>query len=106
MKEYTESFTLQSAASATGNGNVWDVSGLEHLAIQVFGTFTATVTFEGSNDNSNWAAVPFYNSAGSFVSTASAAGMFVTNLTGYRLFRARVTWTSGTSVTVIGMGQA
>lgn len=106
MKEYSENITLQSAASATGNGTVWDVSGLCCLAIQVFGTFTATVTFEGSNDNSTWAAVPFYNSAGAFVSTASAAGMFVTNLTGYRLFRARVTWTSGTSVTVIGQGRA
>jgi hypothetical protein len=101
---YAKSKTLQSAASATGNGSVFDVSGMDNIAIQVSGTFTATVNFEGSNDNATWAAVPFFNSSGSNASSASAAGMFVTNLTGYQLLRARVTWTSGTSVTVIASG--
>jgi hypothetical protein len=96
--------TLQSAVNATGNGNVFNVAGFETLSVQVSGTFTATVTFEGSNDNSTWAAVPFFNSGGTNASTASAAGMFTTNLLGYELFRARVTWTSGTSVTVIAAG--
>lgn len=97
--------TLQSAVSATGNGETFDVSGYEILSLQVLGTFTATVNFEGSNDGgTTWAAVPFTNSAGSTVSSASAAGMFSTLLTGYLLLRARVTWTSGTSVTVIAVG--
>jgi hypothetical protein len=49
--------TLQSAVNATGNGNVFNVAGFETLSVQVSGTFTATVTFEGSNDNTTWAAV-------------------------------------------------
>lgn len=99
---YAKRATLQNAVSATGNGEMIDVSGAQNIALQILGTFTATVTFEGSNDGgTTWAAVPFFNSAGANASTASAAGIFTTYLVGYQLFRARVTWTSGTSVTVI-----
>jgi len=96
---------LQNAVSATGNGNTFDVSRFANLSLQVLGTFTATVTFEGSNDGgTTWAAVPFINSSGTNASTASAAGIFTTYNVGYLLFRARVTWVSGTSVTVIAVG--
>ena len=91
--------------SATGNGTVFDVSGLTNLSVQLLGTFTATVNFEGSNDGgTTWAAVPFFNSGGANASSATAVGIFTTYNLGYLLFRARVTWTSGTSVTVIAAG--
>lgn len=96
MKQ-AQSKKLQSDATATGNGNVFNVAGFSLLCVQVLGITTATVTFEGSNDGATFAAVPFYNSAGSAVSTATANGVFVTNLCGYSLFRARISaYTSGT----------
>lgn len=42
--------TLQSAATATGNGTAIDIDGYTHLGVQVTGTFVATITFEISMD--------------------------------------------------------
>ncbi len=87
---------LQSAAAATGNGSTLEFGGMEELAVQVDGTFVGTVSFEGSLDNANWYAVPLQSSSGAWVSSATAAGMFVTNLAAYPLLRARVSaYTSG-----------
>ena len=99
--------TLQSAVSATANGDNLSVVGLSTVAFQVTGTFVATVTFEGTIDASNWVSVLARNVAtGAVATTATAAGIFVTACTGLSLMRARVTWTSGTSVTVIALAQA
>lgn len=94
---YPKTKRLQTGAVATGDGAVFDVSGFHTLSVQVLGITTATVTFEASNDGTTFAAVPFFNSSGTNASTATANGMFVTNLTGYSLFRARISaYTSGT----------
>jgi hypothetical protein len=102
-----EGKTLQSAVSATGNGETFYVydkgrGSMETLIAQVSGTFTATVTFEGTIDGSTWFAVGGETIAtGVIASTATAAGAFRFNVKGLLGFRARVAWTSGTSVTVI-----
>lgn len=93
---------LQNAAVATGNGNTINVNGAATVGFQVSGTFVATVTFEVTIDGSNWVSLQVLPSTGTIpVTTATAPGAFTGSCAGYALARARVTWTSGTSVTVV-----
>lgn len=91
--------TLQNAAGATGNGTVINtMSGYAWMTVDVSGTFTATLTFEGTIDGTNWFAVGLQPWAGgALATTATAAGQFKlpTDLL-LDKFRARVSaWTSG-----------
>ena len=100
-KQYTKTYSLHSASTGDGNGTVVDAAGFSALGLQVTGTFTATVHFEGTVDDSNWVAVQGANlNDGSVATSATAAGLFSIPLAGLSHFRARVAWTSGTSVTV------
>lgn len=96
--------TLQNAVSATGNGTPIDMRGVRFLTLDIAGTFTATVTFEGSIDGGvTWFGVGLAKvTDGTYALTATAVGNFVSPpaLPALTDFRARVTWTSGTSVTV------
>jgi hypothetical protein len=97
--------TFQNAASATANGTVMNLTGLSYVALQISGSFVATVTFEATIDGSTWVAVEALNASGGSVgTTATEAGIYVSNVAGYRQFRARLTWGSGTSCTVTGIG--
>lgn len=94
--------TLQNAVSATGNGATLDVSGVGTIAIQIIGTFSATITFEANIDGTNWVSILGVSAqTGSAATSTTGMGMFRFSVAGYKQFRARVTWTSGTSVTVI-----
>lgn len=98
--------TLQNAAAANGNGMQIAIPQYNNIGLQVLGTFTAVVNFEASYDGGNtWAAVPLMDSTGAWKTNASAPGIFSTYLAVYPLFRARVAWTSGTSVTVLFAGK-
>jgi len=100
-KQYTKTYSLHSASTGDGNGTVVDAAGFSAIGVQVTGTFTATVHFEGTVDDSNWVAVQAANlNDGSVGTSATAAGLFSIPLAGLSHFRARVAWTSGTSVTV------
>lgn len=96
------------AASATANGTALDVTEAQDLAFdvaafQLSGTYSATVTFEGTVDGSNWVSVPFVNGASGVVATtATANGVYRGFVAGFTQIRARLTWTSGTSITVVG----
>jgi len=93
--------TLQDAAVATGNGTAMLATGYASIAYQVSGTFVGTVTFEVTVDNTNWVATQAVNTATGAVATiATVPGIYVANVAGQSQARARVTWTSGTSVTV------
>jgi hypothetical protein len=94
--------TLQSAVSATGNGGVLGCLGMSTVVFLVTGTFTATVTFEGSIDEgTTWHSLEMKNVAtGAKSTTATAAGAFKGDCAGMERVRARVTWSAGTSVTV------
>lgn len=114
MHERSTTAVLQDAVAATGNGAVMEVTGrgggaLATLVAQVTGTFTATITWEGtvgvsSTQTSNtWVAIPAENiTTGAVATTATAAGIYRMSVAGLSQVRARVTWTSGTSVTVTG----
>lgn len=98
---------IQDAVAVTGNGGVVDVidvadGGYAAIAFQVTGTFTATVNFECTVDGTNWVALECTSVSNSTtpVTTATAAGIWKAAVLGLYQVRARVTWTSGTSVTV------
>ena len=101
-KPYAVDGILQSAVAATGNGTAINVSGCAVASVQVTRTFVAVVGFEVSNDGTNYVAIEARTFAtGAKATSASAAGMFTIDLGGAVWFRAAVTWTSGTSVTVL-----
>jgi len=92
---------LQNAATGTGNGSTISVRDMASLAMQVTGTFVATVTFEATVDDTNYVSIEVVNVAsGTKSTTTTAAGVFRCSVVGLSQVRARVTWTSGTSVTV------
>ncbi len=96
---------LQNAATATGDGTAFVCEGLAFATFQITGTFVATITFEATIDLTNWVAVQAKNeNDGSVATTATAAGLYSFHIAGYRRARARVTWTSGTSITVTAKG--
>ena len=96
--------TLQPAASATGTGTVFDLEGQYSTAsLQVSGTFIGTVTFEASNDGTNWVGLKSYGISGEAgATTATAPGIFQASVAGIKKVRANITaYTSG-NITVIG----
>lgn len=104
-RNYEWRMTLQDAAAATGNGEILDCSGASTAGIQVSGTYTTnTVTFEGTTDYTNWVSLQCIDVAdGSIDTSTTANGLWVCPVAGLHSLRARVTWTSGTSVTVKGI---
>jgi hypothetical protein len=92
--------TLQDAAVATGVGTAINMKGYNGLTVRVAGITTATVTFEGTIDDTNWFVVGLKTAAdGVAATTATANGVFKLPADGPVLsqFRANITaWTSGT----------
>lgn len=105
---------MQSAVAATGNGAPMMVAAPSDMAYAVFtaqvtGTFTATITWEVTNGNdvtqanNTWVGLPLRNVTTQVTSlTATAAGIYRGVVSGFTQVRARVTWSSGTSVTIMG----
>lgn len=107
----------QAGVSATGtlgalNANVaLSLNGATGFAVDLRGTFTATVTFQGTIDGTNWftlAVVPAGSSVNvASVTTATAAGAWVGNANGMQQVRAIATsYTSGTVTVVLRAMQA
>ncbi len=90
--------TLQNAATATGNGTVLNVLGMSTVAVTITGITTATITFEVSEDGTNWASVNAIQSGTNTVATtATSNGDYVASCAGFQSFRARISaYTSGT----------
>lgn len=95
---------MQSAVAVTGNGTSLTVTGYGTALVQVTGTFVATVNFEASNDAGvTWDAISSTKIGTSTIaSSTTTIGQYRMTVTGFDLVRARVTWTSGTSVTING----
>lgn len=99
----------QEAVSANGNGQAAPVTegtlgAFSTWCVQIAGTFSAVVHFEGTVDGTNWVAVEMESvgSSTTKATSANAAGVWRGNVLGLSQVRARVAWTSGTSVTVVG----
>lgn len=100
---------FQSGATATGNGTAVDCTPVADgpyysATVQVQGITTATVTWEGTIDGTNWVAVRATNlNSGSDATTATADGIYRLTVLGFNQVRARISaYTSGT-ITVTGI---
>lgn len=89
--------TLQDVAAATGNGTQLAANDLGAMSVEITGTFSGTLTFEGSQDNSNWFPIPARNrSTDVSATTTTGTGLYEVDLRGIYQFRARIsTYTSG-----------
>jgi hypothetical protein len=98
------STTLQNAAGATGNGTSLNVSGYAVAILSVTGTFSATLTFEVSLDDSTWVSILAHQVgvSGSLGTTATTTGDYRINVAGYKSVRARVSAFTSGAVTVKG----
>lgn len=100
---------MQNAATATGNGTAIEcIAGtrgaMSVLTLQVTGITTATLTFEVTNNGTDWVAVLAENiTTGAEATTATANGIYRITILGLVQARARISaYTSGT-ITVMGM---
>jgi len=92
---------LQNAATATGNGTPLGVLGYNTVVFNVIISATATVTFEGSVDGTNWDSLQASDiTDGSAASTATATGLFRSVVSGLHYVRARISSYSSGIVTV------
>lgn len=91
---------LQNAATATGNGTAMAVSGYATVVLEVTGTFSATVVFEGSRDGGT-TYYPLYGQSDlAVVDRLSSAGLIFINVAGLTHIRARIDFYASGSVTV------
>lgn len=81
-----------------------NVSAFKWFSLQVLGTWTGTLTFQGSNDNTNWASVAVINinsAGGNVVSTTTGNGLFHGPIA-YKWLRVRMTGSpTGTATGVL-----
>ena len=98
---------LQAAATANGNGTNLDMSSGQVATFQVSGTFSATVNYEGSLDNTNWSPLTCYSLDFTSAMTSSTAATFVRcNASGIASVRARISNYVSGSVTVLANASA
>lgn len=93
--------TLQSAATANGDGSTLDVSGYSSVSFVITGTFVATVNFEVTGDGTNWEPLQVVQVGTSTISTASTStGTFSAAIGSLKTVRARVSGYASGAVTV------
>lgn len=98
---------LEVSGSAAANNTdltSTDVQLYRWVSVHITAIGSATLTFQVSNDNSNWVSQPLYSVtlAGAGSSTASSTGIYSGSLPA-RYFRVRTTsWSSGTVSVVVG----
>ena len=98
--------TLQNAVSASSPGSDMSVDGYGVATLQITGTFVATVTFYGSVNGTNFGVISAYDiNLGINVLSTTNTGLFEINCKGLNKIRAVVTWTSGTSITIVGKAE-
>lgn len=100
----TTAVIMQNAVAITANGTSLTTTGYGTATLHIGGTFTATVNFEVFNNvTSLWNSISATQIGNASISTtATAPGIYRITCTGVDTLRARVTWTSGTSITING----
>lgn len=88
---------IDEEVSTTGDLYSGNVDRYNSVTVHVTDPAVATITYETSNDNSNWSAVSAYNIYTGLSSTTSTGkGRYVIDVSGVKYFRARVSaYTSG-----------
>ncbi len=77
----------------------------DHISLQITGTFSATVAWQGSNDNVNWVGVSGIDSLnyiGAWASTTTSAGFRHIPI-GFKFFRARLTTYASGTVSIVAL---
>lgn len=99
MTEASNRGEIDAAADAVA----LDVSGAGAVGIQLTGTWTGTIEFEGSVDGGTFVALNMIPSNSATAATsATGNGAWSANCGGYRRVRARASaWTSGTAVVTL-----
>jgi hypothetical protein len=89
--------TLQSAAAATGVGTALSLLGNSSAQFTVTGTFVGTITWQGSEDGTNYSSLYAVQlGTNSIATTATTTGVFEASVSGLQLVRANITaYTSG-----------
>jgi hypothetical protein len=88
-------------ANGQSVGSSVDALNYQSVAVQVTGTFSATLTYQISNDGVNWVTKTLITSANASASTITAAGMAAGDIGG-RYFRVvATTYSSGTAVVTL-----
>jgi hypothetical protein len=100
-------FTLQSASTNIGNGDVANVANIDELHLSITGNASGfTVNFEASFDGTNYEAIIGYKGSDSSDATsASNNSCWSFCVSPYALFRARISAISSGSVTVRADGK-
>lgn len=85
-------------------GKAGKLNGIATIAVDIRGSFTATMVFEATVDGTNWVSVTgFPSGGGAGVTTATTTGLWFFSVAGYRNFRVRCT--AFTSAPTVGIRQ-
>lgn len=89
------------------NGSVsLNVRGLNHGSIDIHGTWSGTINFEGTLDGQNWIAIKDTLN-GANASTTTSNGTFLFAIGGFQEIRARMSgFASGSAVISLGSSEA
>lgn len=103
--EYERTVVFHNAATADANGEVMPCDGLATVCVQLSGTLTSIIVyFEGTVDGTNWIGVLGWNrNTGVKALSATAAGLYVIDVSSLTAFRTRLDHTTG-SVNAVGKG--
>lgn len=97
---------LQNTANGNGNGTVASVGGLSSISINISGTYTGVINFEGTVDDTNWVSLTCVNPATGATATSATSSdtVWTCPVSGMDQVRARISgYGSGTiSATAIG----
>jgi len=103
-----QTVTMQSAATATGNGTAavttsGNAGAFATLTMQVSGISGDTITFEATADDTNWVSVLVTNlTSGTAATTTTADGIFQIAVGAISQVRARISTYSAGTITVAG----
>lgn len=71
--------------------------GFATIGVQLSGTFSATLQFEGTINGDDWVSISLTDSTNTQVSSTTTAGVFIGSVAGYKKFRVRASaFVSGT----------
>lgn len=95
---------LHTLTAVAGVGTGINVMLYASLGVQISGTFTGTITFEGTLDGTNWHSIVGMKSDGTTDSSTEATGLWVFSIVGLAAFRANVNPISAGAVTIHALG--
>ena len=105
MQTQANTISVTAIANSAAVDNYGDA-----LAVQVTGTFVATVEVQATADGTNFVTIGLTPAAGGATVTSAAApglGVAATSVAAYRQFRvAGTAWTSGTAVVTLAQGRS